>query len=99
VVGELVLEITLVVIFGEGKEIKDLRVFKSLLGKIGLSGRQGGGEVGGGGAFACEEIALDLVDEDGAAPAVGESLADVVEGFSGGGAFGDDFKVMAPRDL
>ena len=87
-----------VVSFGEGEEVKDVGVFEGLLSEVGLCGREGGGKVGGGGAFTGEEVAFDLVEEDGAAPAVDTGLADVIEGFSVRGALGDDGDIVPPRD-
>ena len=64
-------------VWTECEEIEAVGILDQLLGKLGLGSGQGPFEVGDGLALAMVEIALDLVDQDVAAPAVLDGLTGV----------------------
>ena len=75
------------------EEIKVVRILERLLCQVGLQRWQGAGEVGDGLALAAVEIAVDLVIEDGAAPAVLDGLLGVPQ------AFGRVFYLLHKDDI
>ena len=68
------LELALRHLGAERQEVEAVGVLHQLLGQVGLRRRQGPGEVGERLALAAVQAALDLVDEDAAAPAVLDGL-------------------------
>ena len=83
-------------VFAQREEVEAVRVLQDLLRQVGLRGRQGALEVGGGAALALEEAALDLEDEHVAAPAVFDCLADVPLALLRGGDFVQEGDVVVP---
>ncbi len=84
-----------------GADVEELeveRVFDQLASEIGLGIGQGGGEVVVLAGGAQVEFALDLVDEDGARPAVFGGLGGVPEAEGGGFEFFDERNVVSPGD-
>ena len=70
-------QVPLVGFSAEREELKIIGVFKKLPGEVGLRRGQGAVKIGLRLSLARIEIALDLVDEDIAAPAVLDGLPDV----------------------
>ena len=62
-------------VFGQGQKVKIVGVFEDLTGKVGLRRRKRSSEIGDGLALPAVEVAVNLVVQNGPAPAVLKALA------------------------
>lgn len=98
VLQEATVDVAFAGVFGQAEEVEVVGVFQERHGELGLRRGQRALEVGGGGALAAVEVAVDLVVEDGAAPAVLDGGLGVP--FAFGGVFYSikEESILTPRN-
>jgi len=94
-----ILEVLLLVVFGEREEIEVIGVFQDLVRKVALRLRQQTRKVRDGLTLRRIQIRLHEIHQHRTAPPVLNGLQDIEQGFLDGFALGENLNVMPPWNL